>query len=258
MPHKWGQVLLRDGNMIAKILRTADVSATDHVVEIGCGDGSLSLPLAETAAHLDIIEIDPDMVARLTARLDPKLPVSIHQGDILERQFHDVSATPFRIIANLPYYITTKIIKAMIENRHRISDAIVMVQDEFAQKLTAVPRTKHYVSLTLYTSFYFDVKRCFKVPKQCFQPIPKVDSAIIRLMPRLAPFSVDEDQFFTLIRAGFATRRKRLVNCLMHDSFWAQFDWNNAPMFLKSPNCRAEELDLNGFYELYRYAIPSD
>lgn len=254
MPHKWGQVLLRDGNMISKILRTANVQPTDHIVEIGCGDGSLSLPLSERAAHLDIIEIDIEMIQRLLARLEKNRPVSIHHGDVLARGFQDVKAPIFRIVANLPYYITTKIIKVMIENRSRLHDAIVMVQDEFAQKLIAQPRSKSYVSLTLYANFYFDIKRIFKVPKQCFQPVPKVDSAMIQLVPKPPPFDVDEDLFFSLIRAGFATRRKRLENCLNHDLHWKSIDWSQAPYIQKHANCRAEELTLTDFYHLYQYA----
>lgn len=249
-----GQVFLKDRNVLQKMLDLASITPEDVVVEIGCGQGWLSLNLAQRCKKLYIIELDRFYLAQTQARLEAFSHVTYISGDALEVGFHDISESQFKIVANLPYQISAKFTKLIIENRHRIEAVYMMVQDEFAKKLDAKPGSDLYTSLTLYTQFYLETSYLFKVSRTCFRPIPRVDSAVISLIPKSAfPFQVEESFFFSLIQTAFWGRRKTLISCLAKGPYLTLNPaFKDLPFFQNNPTLRGETLTLAGFYEVYQ------
>lgn len=252
MGHRYGQVFLKDQNIIRKTLDAAAVTKKDTIVEIGCGEGWFSYHLAERCKSLNIFEIDPQWVAVTQERLSGSKNVQIFLGDVLEDGLKSVKAKSFHIVANLPYYISAPLIKLFIENRARLKSATVMVQDEFAQKLVASPGSKLYTSFTLYTQFYLQIKSLFKVSRNCFRPIPKVDSRVIQIIPNKTFLDVDEALFFTLIRAAFWGRRKMLITSLAKNPY-IRFkpEFKTIPFLKEHPQVRGEMLSMADYYCLY-------
>ncbi len=258
MSHRLGQVFLKDQNILRKIVSSADITPEDTVVEIGCGEGYLSRELAKHCRRLIIIEIDPQCLAMAAPKLAAFEHVELVQGDFLEVGFDAVGDGRFKVVGNLPYYISTKIIKRIISNKSRIDKAVVMVQKEFAKKLLAHAGNPAYVSFTLYTQFSLTSERLFHVSKNCFRPIPKVDSTVLAMTPRQDPrFPVNDDLFFALVSAAFWTRRKTLQNCLFKSRYlnidpeFCQTEW-----FTKNSQKRGEMLDLEAYYTLYKAIFP--
>lgn len=248
------QVFLHDSNIINKIIEASHIQPNEAIVEIGCGTGILTQALIKKTQKLIIFEIDAQCIAHTQSLVSSPSAQFIH-GDILSLGFEPVSDMHFRIIANIPYHISTKVLKLMINSRHRLGKCILMVQKEFSNKLMANPHTKDYTSLTLYCRYYFNIRSLFRVSKNCFYPIPKVDSRVIELAPRSSPpFKVNEDLFFTLIRSAFWGRRKTLLNCLAKGPY-IQLDprqLRSLSFFKNSPRIRGESLSLDGFYTLYK------
>jgi len=263
---KLGQVFLKDANIHRKILRHTSLPPQAIGVEIGCGEGDLSRHLASQCKKLYIIEIDPECIEKTKAvialgpqisnrfgdRLSDLEHVTFIHADILKDRFQSVMEPTFHIVANIPYYLSAKMMKLLVSVRERIGAATLMVQKEFAKKLTAESGSEEYTSLTLFVRFYFEIQYLFTVSKTCFRPIPSVDSAVIHIIPRDKPlFSVNEDLFFKLIRTGFAKRRKTLLHCLSHSEFHSE-RLRALPFWTTHPSIRAEALSLEAFYELYR------
>lgn len=262
MPHKLGQVFLHDKNILNKIIKLVSSKKRDTIVEIGCGDGILSEALTTECKQLHIIEIDQKCIDSTTECLKKAAidfnKITITHADILKDKFNSVTATPFSVVANIPYYISAKIIKTMIEKRQNIDEGIIMVQDEFAKKCMAKPGDKDYTSFTLYCSYYFDIIYEFKVSKNSFYPVPKVDSAIMTLKPRKTPlFKIDEELFFAMIRTSFWGRRKTLISCLAKGPY-LKLDpkFKDCDFFKKQPKVRGETLSLQEFYTLYENIYP--
>jgi len=252
MSHKYGQVFLKDPNIVRKILETAAVKPEDAVLEIGCGDGAMSLPLAALCRALTIVEIDPIWHQHVQDLLADTKHVTVIESDVLECKLEALTQDPVKVVANIPYYISAKLVQWMIANLALVSSATLMVQKEFGEKLLAKPDTKTYTSLTVFTSYYFEVKKNFLVSKKCFRPIPDVDSMVITLTPRKTPlFEVDADLFFTIIRAGFWGRRKPLKSALKKNPYLPMPGVDSLPFFEAFPNIRAESLDLGMFFRLY-------
>lgn len=260
MGHKLGQVFLKDKNIVDKIIRFSHISESDHVVEIGCGDGDLSQALASMGQSLTIYEIDPVCIQSTKTTLgvpldkdDPESHIRFIQGDILEQS---LDKEPAKIVANLPYYISAKIVKWMISQGTKINSATVMLQKEFAQKLTAKPGEKVYTSLTVYSSYYLHTEWGFNVSRNCFQPKPKVDSAVIKLTPKAPPFEVDENVFFSIVRTSFWGRRKKVMTALKKSPY-VKIDaaFQNDKGLEKFKDIRGEMLSLYDFYELYTHVL---
>lgn len=254
MPHKLGQVFLKDLNMKDKILREAAILPEDQVLEIGCGEGVLSISLAKLAEKLSIIELDKTWMEVTKQALKNADNVTYLLGDILKVGIPD-NDKPWRIVANIPYYISAKILKLLIPNRHKFTDAWLMVQDEFALKCIASPGTPLYTSLTVYLSYYFDIQRAFKVPKSCFRPIPKVDSAMIHIKPKAQlPFQLENpDDFFNIVRSCFWGRRKTVSACLAKSPYVSLTKNQLGCSFLKEKgHYRGETFSLDDFYTCYK------
>lgn len=217
---KWGQNFITDKNLLQKIVQAAQIKPDDEVIEIGPGAGTLTKVLAEAEARVLAVEIDKDLIPVLKENL-ADLNVKIVQGDILQRNLDELACTnnftlPYKIVANLPYYITTPIIMNILENEYNFELMTIMVQREVAERLTALPGKKEYGAITLAIEYYCEAQIVCKVSRYLFKPTPNVDSAVLVLKRRQQP-PVDvynEELMFKIIKAAFGQRRKTLLNAL--------------------------------------------
>lgn len=257
---KFGQNFLIDGHVLDKIIAAADISKEDLVLEIGPGIGTLTQRLSEAAGKVVAVEIDRMLIPILRETLEDCGNVEIINDDILKVDIRALvqeknDGRPIKVVANLPYYITTPIVMGLLENRVPVKDITVMVQKEVAARMQAQPGSKDYGALSLAVQYYCEPYLAANVPPNCFMPRPKVGSAVIRLTVHEKPPAPvrDERLMFAIIRASFNQRRKTLMNGL-----------NNAPElhFSKetvakalgeiglSPDVRGEALTLAQFAEL--------
>lgn len=219
---RFGQNFLMDKNIIAKIVVAADISAKDDVFEIGPGRGALTLALAKTAHRVTAVEIDQGLVRYLKEAFKDFKNVEIFCCDILKFSFkscvHKKKMRRFKVVANLPYYITTPIIEFLVKNINWIDDIFIMVQKEVADRMGASPGSKTFGSFTCFVNYFCDFRPYFKIKAASFYPAPRVDSSFVRLKPRKDPrkfYGVKSQAFFfKLIRAAFGQRRKRLYGSL--------------------------------------------
>lgn len=216
---KLGQNFLIDEHVIDKILRAADITKEDTVLEIGPGFGTMTQYMAERAGEVLAVEIDKSLIPILQDTLSAYDNVTIINDDILKVDLHALAVEknggrPFKVVANLPYYITTPIIMGIFENHVPVSALTVMVQKEVADRMQAAPGTKDYGALSLAVQYYAKPYIAANVPPNCFMPRPGVGSTVIRLTRFCSPpVSVkDEQLMFRLIRAAFNQRRKTLQN----------------------------------------------
>lgn len=220
---KFGQNFLIDGHVIHKILAAAEVTGEDFVLEIGPGIGTMTQYLAETAREVVAVEIDKMLIPILQDTLQGYDNVTVMNEDILKVDIRALAeekngGKPIKVVANLPYYITTPIIMGLFENHVPLYNMTVMVQKEVAGRMQAAPGTKEYGALSLAVQYYADTYIAANVPPNCFIPRPKVGSAVIRLNAwQQPPVSVEDEKFmFSLIRASFNQRRKTLQNSLVN------------------------------------------
>lgn len=218
---RYGQNFLTDTHVIDKIMDAADLTKDDHVIEIGPGIGSMTQYLCERAGHVSAIEIDRELIPILNETLKEFDNISIINDDVLkvdlERLIKERGMKgKTKVVANLPYYITTPIIMGLLENHVPVDSIIVMVQKEVADRMQSGPGSKDYGALSLAVSYYCEPHIVANVPPNCFIPRPKVGSAVICLdLYDDPPVKVrDEGFMFRLIRAAFNQRRKTLVNSI--------------------------------------------
>ncbi len=218
---RYGQNFLIDDHVIRKILRAADITKEDTVVEIGPGIGTLTQYLAEAAGKVYAVEIDEKLLPILADTLSTYENVEVIHNDILKCDLNRLlgEGNRCKIVANLPYYITTPIIMGLLEGQVPAESITVMVQKEVAERMDAGPGSKIYGALSLAVQYYADTYLAANVPPNCFMPRPAVGSAVIRLTARKEPpVSVKDDRYmFRLIRTSFNERRKTLVNGLRND-----------------------------------------
>lgn len=219
---KFGQNFLIDANILENIIMAADVKKEDCVLEIGPGIGTMTQYLCENAREVVAVEIDKKLIPILQEdTLSSYNNVSIINKDILKVDINAIvqeknGGKPIKVVANLPYYITTPIIMGLFENHVPLESITIMVQKEVAQRMQVSPGTKDYGALSLAVQFYAEPKIMMSVPASCFMPRPNVDSAVIKLTRyEKPPVQVkDEKLMFDIIRAAFNQRRKTLVNSL--------------------------------------------
>ncbi len=219
-----GQNFLIEPNVLSRIVDHADVTDKTGVIEIGPGIGALTEQLARRAKRVVAFEIDQRLLPILKETLSPYKNVSIIHQDVLEADLKKTIEDSFQdceeimVVANLPYYVTTPIIMKLLEDKLPLKGIVVMLQKEVADRISAVPSTKEYGSLSIAVQYYTEAKTVMTVPKTVFVPQPNVDSAIIRLLVRNEPNVKVEDElfFFQIVRASFAQRRKTLLNNLVH------------------------------------------
>lgn len=212
---RFGQNFLIDAHVINKIVAAADITKDDIVLEIGPGIGTMTQYLAEAADHVYAVEIDKNLLPVLDETLSEYDNVTVVNNDILKVDIRElVSDREVKVVANLPYYITTPIIMGLFENHIPASSITVMVQKEVAMRMQAGPGSKDYGALSLAVQYYAKPYIVANVPPNCFMPRPNVGSAVIRLTKHEKPPVEVEDEalMFRLIRASFNQRRKTLQN----------------------------------------------
>jgi 16S rRNA (adenine1518-N6/adenine1519-N6)-dimethyltransferase len=216
---RFGQNFLTDAKVAQKAADAANLSKSDNVIEIGPGLGALTQTLSEAAGQVLAIEIDHDLSRILKTAFSDAPNVSILDGDILKADLGKIMEErgwlSCKVVANLPYYITTPIIMLLLESRLPFESITAMMQKEVALRLSAKAGSKEYGSISVAAAYYSDVAIDAIVPASCFHPKPNVDSSIVTLHLRPCPFKADdESHLFQTIRSAFGHRRKTLVNCL--------------------------------------------
>ncbi len=220
MQKKYGQNFLIDANILAKIVEAAQITKEDCVLEIGPGIGTMTQYLAEAADRVVAVEIDRELIPILEETLSPYDNVKVLCEDILKVDLAALAAEnggrPLKVVANLPYYITTPIIMALFESGMPLASITVMVQSEVADRMQTGPGSKDYGALSLAVQYYAKPEVVARVPASCFLPRPNVDSTVVRLTRYEKPpvGTADEAFLFAVIRASFNQRRKTLANGL--------------------------------------------
>lgn len=257
---KFGQNFLIDGHVLNKIIAAADITKDDFVLEIGPGIGTMTQYLAEAAGRVMAVEIDRMLIPILRETLQEYDNVEILNEDILKVDIGALvedknGGKPVKVVANLPYYITTPIIMGLLEKHVPVESITVMVQKEVAQRMQAEPGTKDYGALSLAVQYYCEPYIVANVPPNCFIPRPKVGSAVIRLRTHWEPPVKTEHEalMFRLIRASFNQRRKTLANGLNNspELFFSKEEIADAIEKLGvPPTVRGEALTLEQFARL--------
>lgn len=242
------QNFLIDGNIIRKIVKTAEVTSNDVVLEIGPGPGSLTEELINAGAKIIAVEKDPAL-AKALHRLKA---LEIHCEDILtfpvEKHFSNKQKG--KVIANLPYHLTTPILTKLIPLHTLFSSIVVMVQEEVARRFTAKPKTSDYGSFTVFLNYYSEPHYAFKVSKHCFYPEPKVDSAVVVLKLRTPPTVSNEKKFFEMRRTAFEHRRK-MLRASLKELYSPEAVTAALKKIGLNPKARPEELSLKEFIDLF-------
>ncbi len=251
MSKSLGQNFLTDRNIIDKIISSLEIKDGDLVLEIGPGAGALTLALSEKAEIIKAVEIDSKLLPLLHEVLDKAKNAEIINEDFMKADLVILTeGKPYKLIGNLPYYITTPIIMKVLEEGPHPESMVFTIQKEVAQRLSAKPGKKDYGSITVAANYYCEVEYLFTVSREVFIPKPKVDSAVIKMTPYKKPRVkvMDESIFFGLVRAGFGQRRKTLSNSLK------QMESLNTTQIKKAladadidPMRRAETLDIEEF-----------
>ena len=245
---RFGQNFLVDQQVIADIVNAVAPKRDDRVVEIGPGLGALTDPLLKRLDHLYVIEIDRDIIARLRKRYSSE-QISIHSGDALEFDFLSLGANKgsLHVVGNLPYNISTPLLFHLASFAHLVYDMHFMLQKEVVERMVAEPGSSDFGRLSVMLQYRFVMDWLFDVPPESFEPAPKVDSAVIRLIPR-APGDIvlkDESRFATLVSAAFAQRRKMLRNNLK--GILGDADFERLGIV---PSARAEDLSVEDYVRI--------
>jgi 16S rRNA (adenine1518-N6/adenine1519-N6)-dimethyltransferase len=251
---RFGQNFLVDDHIIDRIIASIRPARDDTVVEIGPGLGALTRPLCALLDRLDVIELDRDLVERLEQARYAGCTLSIHNADALDFDFTALHAQTgggqkLRIVGNLPYNISTPLLFHLIQHRDVIGDMHFMLQKEVVERIAARPGTHNYGRLSVMVQFYCNVVPLFAVPSSAFRPAPKVESAIIRLVPALFPGgeSIDHAMLEALVRKAFSQRRKTLRNTLK--GYCSEEQMLQAGIH---PQQRPEELSVSEYVSLLR------
>jgi 16S rRNA (adenine1518-N6/adenine1519-N6)-dimethyltransferase len=257
---KFGQNFLIDTHVLDKIIRSAGITKDDFVIEIGPGIGTMTQYLAAAAREVTAIEIDKALIPILEDTLSGYDNVTVLNEDVLKVDICRLveeknGGRPVKVVANLPYYITTPIIMGLFENHVPLESITIMVQKEVADRMKTGPGSKDYGALSLAVQYYAEPELIANVPPNCFMPRPRVGSAVIRLVRHAEPpVQVEDEEFmFRLIRASFNQRRKTLINGL-NNSPDLNVSKESAAQALEdmglAPGIRGEALTLQQFAEL--------
>ena len=257
---KFGQNFITSSSILEHIISVANISKDDYVLEIGPGLGSLTEYLAINSKKVIAYEIDTDMVNILSKTISKYDNVTIINKDFLEvdleKDINDYfsNANNIKVVANIPYYITTPILFKLLENNH-ISDMYFMMQKELGERLSGKPKTKDYNALSVVINYRSNAKIEFSVPRNFFFPVPNVDSVLLSVKRKQNDYRLDnEADFYEFVDALFAMRRKTIINNLSSSKY--HFDKEvikNSLISLKfKESTRAEELNLDEIIELYK------
>ena len=260
---RYGQNFLIDDNILEEIVNSADITKGDLVIEIGPGLGNLTEYILSRAKYAILVEIDLKMIKVLEDRFKDRKNYILINDDILKvnidklveeiKSKNDLSFRSVKVVANLPYYITTPIIFKLLEDENSISDITVMVQKEVAQRMVAKPKSKDFGILTLMVDYFSNANIIVLVPNSSFIPEPGVMSAVINLKKNRKYTVKNEKMFFELIHKAFAQRRKKMINSLSSTNFNNMTKQELEDLFKRCNldfNTRAEELTIEEFIEL--------
>ncbi|MCK4501434.1 MAG: ribosomal RNA small subunit methyltransferase A [Desulfuromonadales bacterium] len=248
---RFGQHFLHDRSVIDKIMAAAQLDLQQQVVEIGPGLGVLTDELLQRSAHVQVMEIDRDLIKLLEERNDPHL--TVNSGDVLKlpwRQF--LTTPPYTMVANLPYNISTQVVFKLLEHRDLFQRLVLMFQREVGERLVASPGGKDYGILSVLCQLWYEIKTVALVKPGAFTPPPRVDSIVLVFQPLPQPRvdPVDVTLFRKVVKGAFTQRRKTLRNSLQAGGFAAaDIDYALAQAGI-SPGCRGETLSLQNFSDL--------
>ena len=253
-----GQHFLVDKNIIEKIIRYARLKQDDIVIEIGAGHGELTIPLSEHVSQVFAIEKDPGLCYKLRKRIGEERirNIKVIRGDILKLDLREIEDFPKRpvVMGNIPYNISSLILKKLISSKEMIERAILMFQLEYAKRLVASPGTKDYGSLTLLVSYHATVKELFSVSKNVFFPRPSVDSMVVEIVFDKRYPESEEAVFRFVVNAAFSHRRKNILNSLFEYMKGSGIRKGGIRDVLLSsnisPELRAENLSIEDFLRL--------
>ena len=247
------QNFLIDGNIIRKIVKTADVQPGDVVLEIGPGPGSLTQALLEAQAHVIAVEKDPILAQALERFKQPSKSLEIFCQDILTFPFEEVlQGKKAKVIANLPYHLTTPILCALIDHRDLFSSCVLMVQEEVARRFTGQPHSKEYGSFTVFLNFFTQPSYAFTVSRNCFYPVPNVDSAVVSIEFKDQIPLESFDNFFSMTRLAFEHRRK-MLRASLKSLYDPALISKGLEKIGQDPQARPENLSLQNFLDLYHF-----
>lgn len=260
---RFGQNFLIDDNILENIVKSAEITNNDLVIEIGPGLGNLTEYLLEKAAYVILVEIDNNMINILNDRFKNNNNYILLNDDILKVNVDEIIESienklnrkfeKIKVVANLPYYITTPIIFKLLQNENRINEITVMVQKEVAERIVAKNKTKDYGILTLMVNYLGTSDIKLIVPNNSFIPAPNVTSAVIKITKNKRFTVKDEELLFKLIHSSFAQRRKKIINSLESTKFLNMSKPELEKLFNEcniSLNARAEELELQDYIKI--------
>ena len=256
------QNFLIDGNIIRKIIQTAQVQPNDLVLEIGPGPGALTEALLAAQAQVIAVEKDPILAQGLLRLQTPTGALTVIEADILELNLRELLAQKLKppqktkVIANLPYHITTPILARLIPEYALLSKLVLMVQDEVARRFTALPYTSAYSSFTVFLEYYAHVHYAFRVNQNCFYPRPSVQSAVVALTLHEPPSIADETEFFKMTRRAFEHRRK-MLRASLPPLYLSQEITKALSALGLNEKARPEELSLDDFVKLFMHLSKS-
>lgn len=264
---RFGQNFLIDDDVISGIIENAEVSKEDLIIEIGPGLGTLTAELIQNAGKVISIELDTNMIKILNDRFSLYDNFELINEDVLKvdlkhlinSNLENSNLKRAKVVANLPYYITTPIIMKLLEEKLNLDSITVMVQKEVALRLTSEPGSKETGAITYSINYFADSKIVIDVPNTSFIPAPEVNSAVIKLSilnePRLK--LENEELFFNIIKSAFLLKRKTLLNALSNSNLFSnKAEVTNMLTDLNiDTNIRGEKLTLNDYYEIYKYIL---
>ena len=242
---RFGQNFLRAPHVVGQILAAAGLSPGERVMEIGPGLGALTDQLLAAGAEVLACEVDRDLAAALEERGEEHL--TVHQGDVLKDAWPALlTAPPYKLVANLPYNISSQVLFKILDHRPLFSRLVLMFQKEVGDRLLAAPATRDYGILAVLVQNWYTVTRVAKVAPGCFHPPPKVESVVLRFDPRSQPLAAvaDEAAFRGLVRAVFAQRRKTLRNGLLGAGYAPAMVDRALDAMALAPTCRGETLTI--------------
>jgi dimethyladenosine transferase len=248
----FGQNFLVDRNYISKIISALNPKEGERIIEIGSGRGALTEELLASGAEVKAVELERDMIAVLREKFDGRENFQLIESDALKVDFRELarnsesenSNSKAKLVANLPYYISTAILQKLIEEREAFSEMVLMFQREVVERITARAGDSERGFLTVLTEAFLKTEKLFDVPPSAFRPAPKVWSAVVRLVPKNESFIEDEELFRTLASAAFKQKRKTIFNNLKASNIAA--DWTETLRAAQvEPGRRAESLSLD-------------
>ncbi len=248
----FGQNFLIDDNYISRIIAALAPQSGETIIEIGAGRGALTEKLVESGANVVAIELEREMISVLRVKFSTAENFRLIESDTLKVDFSEISNNQkHKLVANLPYNISTAILQKLIEQREVFSEMILMFQREVVERIIAPPGNSERGFLSVMTEAYLDAEKLFDVPPNAFKPAPKVWSAIIKLIPKHGSVDFDEQLFRAVVSQGFMQKRKTILNNLKH---WQQLKTlDTQQLLIKSdiePNRRAETLTLDEWKRL--------